>query len=243
MSGTQAAWVKALSPERAPSSLQVAGKPRPRRRVPRSLQASTWDRHPKAPATAAPKPPAHFWRADRRRWQGRRERGLHSQPSDRGRRQRRRAAVQKWVGGQRVPHALAAEGHRSPRRALMATGGDARRLRKRGGGPGVEDVENPPISTAPGPHPIATLRCLARGRTALPVVMRRASMRWRVSPPSRSSAPCRRTEDASRRTRRSSTRQVLRIERCRCCDEHAIERLRAATILPIQALTFGKANN
>jgi len=67
-----------------------------------------------------------------------------------------------------------------PRRSLLAVGGAVCRLRKRDGGPGVEDVEYPPNSTAPGPHPIATVRAQA-GRLALPVVMRRASMRWRVA--------------------------------------------------------------
>jgi hypothetical protein len=61
----------------------------------------------------------------------------------------------------------------------LAVGGAACRLRKRDGGPGVEDAEHPPISAAPGPHPIVTVRAQAR-RLALSVVMRRASMRWRV---------------------------------------------------------------
>jgi hypothetical protein len=123
----------------------------------------------------------------------------------------------------------------------MATGGAARRLRTRGGGPGVEDAEHPPNSMSPGPHPIVTLRALACRRLALPVVIRRASMRWPIGASVALVRPVQ--EDGGREPAHTAIidRQVCGDPEFRCCNELRLISCVQQRFSRSRALTFGKA--
>ena len=224
-------------------------QPHPRRRVPRPLQGLEAIRRqprqrPSESRRGHPKRvgPTLCWRKYRRclgRTQG-------ASPAIAGERPRTPpgAARRRPAKGRRParPPRAGRRGHRAAR-ALLAVGGVARQPLKGGGGPGVEDVEHPPISTAPGPHPIATLRVQACCRPALPVVMRRASMRWPVGASVALVRPVQ--EDGGREPAHTAItdRQVMRDRVPGCRNELRLSACVQQRASRSRALTFGNTKN